>query len=57
MSKMSKTNQQTQKIKKQPTIKPERDINSKNQKKKKAKQLKRQLNKQLEKIVINFSKL
>jgi hypothetical protein len=54
---MSKTNQQTQKIKKQTTIKPERDINSKNQKKKKAKQLKRQLNKQLEKIVINFSKL
>ena len=57
MSKMSKTNQQTQKIKKQPTIKPERDINSKNQKKKKAKQLNRQLNKQLEKIVKNFSKL
>lgn len=54
---MSKTNQQTQKIKKQTTIKPERDINSKNQKKKKAKQLKRQLNKQFEKIVINFSKL
>jgi|AACY02.1.fsa_nt_gi hypothetical protein len=57
MSKMSKTNQQTQKIKKQTTIKPERDINSKNQKKKKAKQLKRQLNKQFEKIVKNFSKL
>jgi len=57
MSKMSKTNQQTQKIKKQTTIKPERDINSKNQKKKKEKQLKRQLNKQFEKIVKNFSKL
>ena len=54
---MSKTNKKLKKLKNQTIIKPVRDINSKNQKKKKAKQLSRQLNKQFNKMVKIFSTL
>jgi len=50
---MSKTNKKVNKI----NIKPKRDSNSKNQKKKKAKQLNRQMCKELKKLINNFNKL
>ena len=54
---MSKTNKKLKKLKNQTILKPIRDINSKNQKKKKAKQLRRQINKQLNKMVKHFNTL
>ena len=54
---MGKTQNKLQKQVNKITIKPIRDINSKNQKKKKAKQLNRQMYKEFKKIINNFSKL
>ena len=47
---MSKMSKKIKNLQTQPIIKPERNINSKNQHKKKAKQLNRQLNKMIKKL-------